>query len=89
MTMAKSVDDLASDVSKISRQIQPLLHGHSPYVQCAVLADLLSMWLAGHWPPEAREKLLTDFADLARDLVPISERQIFGPFGHPAGREKP
>lgn len=87
--MTKMPDDLARQAQQLTRQLQRLLRGCDPAVQSAVLADLLSIWLAGHWPPEAREELLTDFVELVLDLVPITEKQVFGPLGHPAGREKP
>ena len=67
--------------------VAPLLKGRGPEVQSAVLADLTSMWLAGCWPPEAREELLGLFVKLVRDFVPQSEKQMFGPGGHPAGRK--
>jgi hypothetical protein len=72
-------------IEAISAQIQPLLKGHDPDVQCGVIADLLSLWLAGHWPHELRIVLLSNFVDLVRALTPESERQLFGPRGHPAG----
>jgi hypothetical protein len=34
---------------EIVERIKPLLAGHEPVVQSAVLAELLSIWLAGHW----------------------------------------
>lgn len=73
-------------VQKISRQMMPFLIGKGAAVQSAVLADLLSIWLAGHWPPEEREEMLAEHINLVRKLLPLSERQIFGPEGHP-GRE--
>lgn len=86
MTRFRHIGDLAFEIEHISKEIQPLLKGRPAHVQSGVLADLLSLWLAGHWPPEMREKLLKDFVALVRDLVPGSERQLFGPDGHPARR---
>jgi hypothetical protein len=87
----RELGDLAYEVEHvsrwISRKLQPMLKGRPPNVQSAVLADLLSIWLAGHWPPQAREELLADFVKLVRDIVPETEKQLFGPGGHPAGRE--
>jgi hypothetical protein len=80
--------DLAFEVEQISRRIQPMLKGRPAYVQSGILADLLSLWLAGHWPPEVREELLKLFIELVRDLVPESEKELFGPAGHPAGRSE-
>lgn len=92
MTKFRAMGDLAYEAEfvskKISKRLQPLLKGRSPNVQSAVLADLLSIWLAGHWPPDAREQLLADHIKLVRDLIPHTEKQLFGPAGHPAGRAK-
>ena len=77
--------EAAKLVESLSAQIQPLLRGHDPDVQCGVLADLLSLWLAAHWPPELRIVLLSNFVDLVRALTPESEKQLFGKRGHPAG----
>jgi hypothetical protein len=82
----RSIGDLTFECEQVSKRIQPLLKGRPPNVQAGVLADLLSIWLAGHWPPEAREELLADFVELVRKLVPESEKELFGPGGHPAGR---
>lgn len=79
-------DEMARKAEALSRKIGQILHGNDPMTQSAVLADLLSIWLAGHWPPEMREILLADHVELVRKLVPASEKQIFGPEGHPAGR---
>ena len=86
-TRFHEVGDLAFEVEHISKQIQPLLKGRPAHVQSGVLADLLSLWLAGHWPPEYRQHLLDQFVDLVHDLVPESERELFGADGHPAGRK--
>ena len=88
MTRFRHIGDLAFEVEHISKQIQPLLKGRPAHVQSGVLADLLSLWLAGHWPPEYRQRLLDQFVDLVHDLVPESERELFGPDGHPAGRTR-
>lgn len=82
----RSGSDLAYEAEIISKRIQPMLKGRPSHVQSAVLADLLSLWLAGHWPPELRDVLLDDFVKLVRDLVQHSEREIFGPDGHPGRR---
>jgi hypothetical protein len=38
----------AHEVERLVRELGAVLHGRDPAVQSAVLADLLSMWLAGH-----------------------------------------
>jgi hypothetical protein len=44
------VTDL-EQVTLLVERIKPLLAGHEPEVQGAVLADLLGLWLAGHQAP--------------------------------------
>lgn len=91
MTKLRELGDLGYEVEHvskmISRELEPMLAGRPSNVQGAVLADLLSIWLAGHWPPAAREVLLADFVKLVRNLVPETEKQLFGAAGHPAGRQ--
>ena len=43
-----SATDDATEVMKLVQTISPMLVGRSHWVQGAVLADLLAMWLAGH-----------------------------------------
>ena len=66
-------------VSDLVKQIGPILHGHNPAVQSAVLADLLATWLAGHMssdPGKFREELLADHIKLVRKLIPVNEKMI-------------
>jgi hypothetical protein len=42
-------------VAAIAERIKPLLAGHPPGVQGAVLAELLALWLAGHHVAGDRE----------------------------------
>jgi hypothetical protein len=76
-----------SEIDSLVRQIKPLLAGKTPGVQSAVLADLLSMWIAGH-PDFVRDEMLTQHVDFVRALVPVNEQIMFGPAGHPqSGRQ--
>ena len=77
-------DDDARAIIAISRQIKPYLVGAGAPIQGGVLADLVSLWLAGHHPA-LREHMLTDFVRVIRELVPISEKEIFGEPGFPKG----
>lgn len=67
----------------LSSAIQPLLRGHPDYVQSAVLADLMSLWLAGHFVPgnpaatlTARKELLDRWLATVWRLVPASEKEL-------------
>lgn len=81
------VEQKARDVQELSLAIRPLLAGKPPEMQSAVLADLLSLWIAGHHP-ELREQMFRDHIALVRELVPESEKEMFGEAGHP-GRGAP
>jgi hypothetical protein len=68
---------------RISMAIRPMLAGYPQEVQGVVLADLLSVWIAGHHP-SLRENLLAMYINFVRALVPESEKEIF-PDGKPEG----
>jgi hypothetical protein len=73
----------ADQVLAIAGEIKPLLAGKDPSVQGAVLAELLSLWLAGH-PSLAREALIETHVDHVRLLIPLSEKILFRGGRHPA-----
>jgi hypothetical protein len=54
--MNAKIDQLSAEVMETVKSIMPLLKGKPPPVQGAVLADLLAMWLAGHWIPDDPEE---------------------------------
>jgi hypothetical protein len=60
-------------VARLMGAIKPLLAGHSPAMQGAVLADLLAIWLAGHHAggetAAMRERLLAMHIGTVRALV--------------------
>ena len=82
-----SADDLARDAMTLSREIslklQPMLKGHPPQLQGAVLADLLAIFLAGH-APQIREEILRVHLEQMRPLIDVNEKIIFGGKGHPS-----
>ena len=63
--------------------IRPLLAGHPPHIQGAVLAYLTGLWLAGHWADneaetkDLRESLLAAHIAMVRDLTVINAAFIF------------
>jgi hypothetical protein len=61
----------------LSNRVHPILAGHHPAIQGAVLADLLATWLAGH-DPEVREALLEAHVHSVRERVPINEALFRG-----------
>lgn len=73
-------------IQAIVSSIRPKLAGQAPGIQGAVLADLLSMWLAGH-PKGVREEILRMHLDHVRRLVDVNERLMFKGAGHPDDRQ--
>jgi hypothetical protein len=67
---------------EISLALQLRLKGYPPELQGAVLADLLSIWLAGH-APIVREEILQLHIAHVRELIEINEKLILGEQGHP------
>lgn len=67
-------DRLTRVVENLVLAIRPFLAGHPPQVQGAVLADLTSLWLSGHYllGDAAIEKVLRMHIDHVRQLVPIA-----------------
>ena len=69
-------------VRELCDTIGPLLRGRGPFVQSAVLADLVAMWLAGHigttpeQTAEIRETMLALFIEAVRDMIPLNEQMI-------------
>jgi hypothetical protein len=84
------VDSVIDRANKLSRQCQEILEGQGAAAQGLALADLLSLWLAGHiiieelsagadarpQTDQLRELLLQEHIKHVRQLVPASEREI-------------
>jgi hypothetical protein len=73
------------DAAAIVAAIKPHLAGHPSQVQGAALSELVSILLAGH-PDYMREDMLSAHLSCVRNLVPISEHELFGDAGHPSNR---
>lgn len=70
----------------LAEAIRPLLAGRAPEVQSAALADLLSIWLAGHVVPgdpdktaELRAEQLEAHLQLVGDLLPVNFMALIAP----------
>jgi hypothetical protein len=68
-------------VAAIVGRIKPLLAGHPPEMQGAVLADLLATWLAGHTvtgdqaaTDRLREEMLAMHVELMRPLIAVNAK---------------
>jgi hypothetical protein len=70
---------IGKEALAIVEKIKPLLAGHPPVIQSAVLAELLSILLAGHWIPgdpaqtqQLRDSILTEHCALVRQLTVVN-----------------
>ena len=77
--------DIARKAIDIGLRIHPLLAGHPPELQGAILADLLAMWLAGY-PPQMREEILAQHIAGMRPLIEVNDKIMFGADGHPSAK---
>lgn len=70
--------DMPAEVLRIAERIKPLLAGREPEIQGAVLAELLSLWLAGHYQggEQLIDTLLTHHIDHVRQLIPVNVRML-------------
>lgn len=66
-------DKMAYEAEALALEMGKLLAGRGSAVSGAVLAELVSMWLAAHFPPEIRPGLLADWLKTTLELVPVNE----------------
>jgi hypothetical protein len=75
-----------ADVDRIVESIKPLLAGHAPEIQSAVIAELLAIWLHGHQSldpkklslrnlKQFRAEMLHRHVEFVRELVEIYDRK--------------
>lgn len=77
MSDEEDIDERFIEVQEVVAQCAECLHGRDPEIQGAALADLVSMWVAGHFGPEGfREQLIEEHVDTVRRLLPINEKII-------------
>jgi hypothetical protein len=90
MTKDPVVEEMTERAAAVSRQIQALLHGLGPHAQGAVMADLVSLWIAGHierselgntpdnrpLTDALRHEIITEWMNLVVMLLPASENEI-------------
>jgi len=74
---------LALETQELVAQIKPILFGRRSEVQGAALADLVSLWVAGHLIPgdpveteHFRQFILEQHIDGVLALIPASEAEI-------------
>jgi hypothetical protein len=71
----------ANEAMAVVKKITPLLKGKDPGVQGAALADLLAIWLAGHFYPDdpqatalAREQMIEAHLVAVRALIEVNSK---------------
>jgi hypothetical protein len=86
--MSDLSDEDAHRAARLVEFVKPFFEGQGADVQSAALADLLSMWAAGHLffdddgnldraeTDQLRETILTNVLQLARDLLPANEKML-------------
>ena len=77
---------MLNDVEQIQHMVEaikPMLAGHPPDVQGAALADLLAIWLAGHYVEDdkdatrkLRAELLAKHCVVVRELVTVNAKML-------------
>jgi hypothetical protein len=79
MTEPNGSNYQAGEVLKVVELVKPLLAGKDPHVQGAVLAELLSLHLAGYWikgdqqqTRELRDSLLMAHCAIVRGLTEVN-----------------
>jgi hypothetical protein len=87
-----TAENMTQRAEQVSGQIHLLLAGLGPATQGAILADLVSLWLAGQFDTEElatvrlggdmprtrehRTKTFDDWCRLVVELIPASEQQL-------------
>jgi len=73
----------ATEIEEIAEQIKPFLAGYEPMVKSAVLAELLSLLLAGFVVPgerkqteRLRERVLEAHCELVRALTKVNAEML-------------
>jgi len=70
----RKFEDARKEHDLAVEEIGAILAGRSAQAQGAILADLLSMWLAG-WHPTVREEAFSLLLKLARERVSVQEER--------------
>jgi hypothetical protein len=73
----RQMDATDYDIARVEAlvaRIKPIMAHQQREIQGAVLAELLSIWLAGHYQggPECIEAMLNLHVDMVRKLIPLN-----------------
>lgn len=80
--MIPTDDDTLDGFAVLAKRLREALAGKDPEIQGAALADMVSMWVAGH-PPFVREQVLESWLEVMRRLIEVNDKIMFGDKGHP------
>lgn len=75
--MSEILESKMIEFEALSNRIKPLLAGQRPEIQGAALADLVSIYFAGHHPA-LREQQINIWIKAMRKLIPVNEAELFG-----------
>lgn len=64
-------------VGEIVNSIRPLLGGQGAHIQGAVIADIVSIFIAAH-APHLRKTMMDGIVKTAMKMVPMNENILFG-----------
>jgi hypothetical protein len=64
--------EMTKTTDRIIEQIRPLLAGHNPATQGAVVAELLAIFLGGH-PPGMRQEIYDATVEMAVNMIKLHD----------------
>lgn len=70
-----SAGDKADEAIELARAIGKLLEGKHPTVQGGALADLVSLWAAGHHP-DLRDRVVDHWILTMRGLIAVNAKAL-------------
>lgn len=71
--------ETAEQIELISEHVRPMLRGHGPAVEGAILATLVATFIAGYVDDAVRQRVMTDWIEFMRYLVARCEADIVYP----------
>jgi hypothetical protein len=71
-------DPITVEIIDVAEQIRPFLAGRPPEIQGAILAELLSVWIAGHYPggQQLMDAVLETHLRLVRQMIPTNVEML-------------
>ena len=72
----RPMHEVVAEIGRLTKSMRHELGSYGREVQAAVLADLVSVYIAG-WPRHLRNSQWETFLELVDDLTPIAEKYAF------------